>query len=62
MPAKSKSQRRVMAMALNQPQKLFKRNRGLLSMTKKQLDEFASTSEKKLPRKVRRKKSQRSKT
>ena len=50
MPAKSRSQRRAMAMALNQPQKLFKRNRGLLKMTKTQLDEFASTPERKLPK------------
>ncbi len=51
MPAVSKAQRAVMAIAENHPGKLYKRNRGLLKMSKAQLHDFATTSEKKLPRK-----------
>ena len=51
MPAKSEAQRRAMAIAEHHPEKLYKRNRGLLKMSKKQLSEFASTKEKGLPRK-----------
>ena len=43
MPAKSKAQQQVMAIAEHEPEKLYKRNRGLLKMTKGQLHEFAST-------------------
>ena len=43
MPAVSKAQQRVMAIALHHPSKLHKRNRGLRKMTKSQLREFAST-------------------
>ncbi len=49
MPAKSKAMRRAMAIAEHQPQKLYKRNRGLLKMSKKQLHEFTTTKEKNLP-------------
>ncbi len=35
-----------MAIALHSPGKLFKRNRGLKRMSKKQLGEFASTKRK----------------
>lgn len=53
MPAKSKSQRRAMGIALHHPDKLYKRNRGLRMMNKKQLHEFASTSEKGLVKSYR---------
>ena len=55
MPAKSKAQRRAMAIAEHHPDKLYKRNKGLKKMSKKQLSEFASTKEKKLPRKKKKK-------
>jgi hypothetical protein len=51
MPAKSKSQRRLMAMAKHAPEKISKKNKGVLDMTGKQLSDFASTPEKGLPKK-----------
>jgi hypothetical protein len=39
-----------MAIADHHPEKLYKRNRGLLSMSKSQLHDFASTPEKGLPK------------
>ncbi len=56
MPAKSKAQRRVMAIAEHNPEELYKKNKGLLKMSKKQLHEFASTKEKGLPKKKSKKK------
>jgi hypothetical protein len=56
MPAKSKAQRRAMAIAQHNPSKLHKKNRAMLSMTKSQLHDFSSTKEKGL---VRRKKEKR---
>ena len=56
MPAKSKVQRKVMAIALHHPEKLHKRNIGLLDMSRKQLHEFASVSEKGLPKRKTKKK------
>ena len=61
MPAKSKAQRRLMAIAEHHPEKLFARNKGVAKMSKKELHKFASTPEKGLParkhkQKVRRKK------
>lgn len=50
MPAKSKAVQAVTAIALHNPEKLYKRNRGVLSMSKKQLEEFASTPTKGLPK------------
>ena len=50
MPAKSKNQQIMMAIAEHHPGKLYAKNRGVLKMTKKQLHEFASTKRKKLPR------------
>jgi hypothetical protein len=50
MPAKSKSQRVAMAIAEHAPGKLYKRNMGLLKMSKKQLHEFAAVPEKDLPK------------
>jgi hypothetical protein len=42
MPAVSEAQRKVMAIALHHPDKLKKKNKGILKMSKKQLKEFAS--------------------
>jgi len=55
MPAKSEAQRQMMAIAKHQPEKLYARNRGVLSMTKAQLDEYASTKEKGLPKRKKKK-------
>ncbi len=41
MPAKSRKQRITAAIAKHSPEKLYKRNIGMLSMSKKQLGEFA---------------------
>jgi len=60
MPAKSKAQRRAIAIAKHHPKKLYKRNRGLLKMKQSDMEDFARTKEKGLPKKVRKK--QRSKT
>ena len=51
MPATSRLQRRAAAIAEHEPEKLYKRNRGLLSMSKKDLSHYSSTSEKGLPHK-----------
>jgi len=57
MTAKSKKQRRMMAIAEYHPEMLYKKNRGVLSMSQSQLHDFAATREKKLPakKKTRRK-------
>ena len=47
--AYSKVQRRAVAIAEHHPGKLYKRNRGLLSMTPDQMHDFSSTKEKGLP-------------
>lgn len=51
MPAKSRAQRRAMAIAEHHPSKLYGRNRGLLKMSKGQLHDYAGTKEKGLPKK-----------
>jgi hypothetical protein len=56
MPAKSKKQRRLMAIAKHNPSKLHAKNKGVAKMTQGQLDEFASTSERGLPMKKKSKK------
>lgn len=43
MPAKSEAQRRLMAMALHNPEKIKKGNRGVLKMSSKQLHEFTES-------------------
>ena len=43
MPAKSKEQQQLMAIALHHPSKVYKRNRGVLKMKKKSLRDFATT-------------------
>jgi len=55
MPALSEVQRRAMAIAEHEPSKLYARNRGLLKMTKAQLHDFASTKEKGLPKRKKKK-------
>lgn len=55
MSATSKKQRRMMAIAKHHPEKLHKKNRGVLKMSKKQLSDYASTKEKGLPKKKKRK-------
>jgi hypothetical protein len=56
MPAKSKAQRTLMAIAEHNPSKVKKKNRGVLKMTKKQLSDFTKTKTKGLPKKVKKKK------
>jgi hypothetical protein len=53
MPAKSKSERRLMAIAEHDPSKVSPKNRGVLKMSKSQLHDFAATKEKGLPNKVK---------
>jgi len=55
MPAQSIKQRRAIAIAEHHPEKLYKRNRSLLKMSKKQLSEYASTKESGLPKKKKKK-------
>lgn len=43
MPAVSEAQREVMAIAEHHPDKLYKKNRGLLKMSHEQLHDFAAT-------------------
>jgi len=51
MPAVSKKQQQVMAIAEHNPSKLYSKNRGLLGMTHTQLHDFAATPRKGLPEK-----------
>lgn len=51
MPAKSVAQRRLMAIAEHHPSKVMGKNRGVLSMSKGKLHDFAKTKEKGLPNK-----------
>lgn len=53
MPATSQAQQIAMAIAEHQPSKLYKRNKGLKKMSKKQLHDFASTKRKGLPKKAK---------
>jgi uncharacterized protein YjiK len=43
MPAKSESQRRLMAIAEHNPSALYSKNKGVLNMSHSQLHDFAST-------------------
>ena len=52
MPAKSKAQRRAMAIAEHAPEELYARNAGLAKMSQSQLHDFAATKEKGLPKRV----------
>jgi len=49
MPAKSQAQRKAMGIAEHHPEELYKRNKGMLSMSKSELHDYASTKEKGLP-------------
>ena len=40
MPSKTQKQRKLMAIARHAPEKLYKRNRGVLKMSPKQLSEY----------------------
>lgn len=53
MPAKSKAQQRLMALALHNPSKVKKENKGVLKMGKKSLEDFAKTKRTGLPSKVK---------
>lgn len=55
MPAKSVAQRKAIAIAEHAPNKLYNKNKGLLSMTQGQMHDFAATPEKGLPSKVKKK-------
>ena len=55
MPAVSKAQRQVMAIAEHHPHDLYKKNRGLLRMSQSQLHDFAATKESKLPERKKKK-------
>lgn len=54
MPAVSKDQQAATAIAEHNPSKLYKKNSGLLKMSKSQLHDFASTKTAGLPRKAKR--------
>jgi hypothetical protein len=56
MPSKSKKMRRAAAIAEHHPEELYARNKGMANMTHKQLHDYASTKEKKLPEKKKKKK------
>ncbi len=49
MPATSKKQRRLMAIAEHHPEQVYAKNRSMLDMSKGQLHDFAGPSEKGLP-------------
>ena len=51
MPAESKNQATAARIALHAPEKLYARNRGMLSMKAGDLHEFARTKSKGLPKK-----------
>jgi hypothetical protein len=53
MPATSKAQQSLMALAEHVPSKVYKRNRAVLKMSLKSLRDFASTATKHLPQKVK---------
>jgi hypothetical protein len=52
MPAPSKAIRRAAAIAEHNPSELYERNKGLRSMSKSELHDFAATKEKGLPEKL----------
>ena len=53
MPAVSKAQRRLMAIAEHHPSEVSAKNRGVLKMSHQQLHDFAAVKEKSLPRRKR---------
>jgi hypothetical protein len=52
MPAVSKKQQQLFAIAEHEPGKLHKKNRGLLRLGKRKLHEFAATRTKGLPERL----------
>ena len=54
MPARSKVQQIAMAIAEHHPQRLYKRNKGLLKMSHQQLHDFASTPRRNLAKRIQR--------
>lgn len=50
MPAVSQAQRMAMAIAEHHPDKLYKKNKGLLKMSQGQLHDYASTKGLKIKR------------
>ena len=56
MPAKSQAQQRLMAIAEHNPSALKPKNKGVLKMTHTQLHDFAATTRKGLPVKVKKEK------
>lgn len=52
MPSLSKAQRQATAIAEHHPAKLYKRNRGMLKMSRSQLHDFAATKERGLKKRV----------
>lgn len=52
MPAVSKAQQALMGMALSNPGKIKKKNKGVLNMSQTQLEDFASTPTKGLPKRA----------
>ena len=53
MPAVSKKQQKLMAIAEHNPAAVHKENRGVLAMSHKQLHDFAATKRSGLPEKIR---------
>ncbi len=51
MPAVSQAQRKAIAIAENNPDKLYDRNKGLLSMKPSDMHDFAATPDAGLPKK-----------
>ena len=52
MPAQSKAQQRLFAIAEHAPQELYARNKSLAKLPKQTLHDFAATKRSKLPKKV----------
>ena len=52
MPAESKAQQQLFAIAEHEPSKLYSKNRKLGKLSRETLHEFAATKTKKLPKRV----------
>lgn len=50
MPAKSKAQRKLIGLTLHHPDEVIGENRSILSMDKSDMEDYASTKEKGLPK------------
>jgi hypothetical protein len=55
MPAPSKAMRRLAGLAEHHPEKVYKKNKSILKMSGTALHDFASTPEKNLPYKKKKK-------